>query len=91
MQRGIENYRLLPQTPSKPSWAVSTRDHIPQDAVIEDLEEVESDRAQFDPNQPLPTSLMEVDGGRDREKYVLRPRVQMTELFDMYRHNDESC
>ncbi|KAG6942880.1 hypothetical protein JG688_00017877 [Phytophthora aleatoria] len=91
LQEGIENYRLLTKTTSKPSWAALTTaqedEDIPSDVVLEELEEVEGDLAAFDPDQPLPITLKEVEAVKGMR---FDPRIQMNVPPDLYNHSDGS-
>ncbi|KAE9141986.1 hypothetical protein PF002_g15103 [Phytophthora fragariae] len=90
LQRGIENYRVLSRSTSKPTWsALNTTpdgEDLPSDALLEDFVEVEG-YTEFDPDQALPTSLREVETIKSMK---FDPRVQMNEPTDLYKHFDGS-
>ncbi|GMF25834.1 unnamed protein product [Phytophthora lilii] len=91
LQQGIENYRLLTKSGSKPSWialtSASNEDDIPNDIDLKQLVEAETDLEAFDPHQPLSTTLKEVEAIKCMR---FDPRIQMAEPLDLYNHNNGS-
>ncbi|GMF62948.1 unnamed protein product [Phytophthora fragariaefolia] len=90
LQRGIENYRVLTRSTSKPTWsaltATSDGEGFPPDVVLDDL--VEVDRyTEFVPEQAIPTSLREVETIKNMK---FDPRVQMKSPADLYSHSNGS-
>ncbi|OWY93568.1 LOW QUALITY PROTEIN: hypothetical protein PHMEG_00036987, partial [Phytophthora megakarya] len=92
LQRGIENYRALSRTASKPTWqaliAATDIGNIPPDAVLEDLKlKKRQIPVEFDPDQSVPTSLKEVE---EVKNVKFDPRIQTEGPTDLYCHSDNT-
>ncbi|OWY94643.1 LOW QUALITY PROTEIN: hypothetical protein PHMEG_00035572, partial [Phytophthora megakarya] len=91
LQRGIESYRALSRTASKPTWqaliAATDIGNIPPDAVLEDLVEVEEEALPVEvyPDQLVHTSLKEVEANKKFD-----PRLQAEGPTDLYSHSDKT-
>ncbi|GMF41085.1 unnamed protein product [Phytophthora fragariaefolia] len=89
-QRGIENYRVLTRSTSKPTWsaltATSDGEDFPPDVVLDDLVEVDG-YTEFVPEQAIPTSLREAETIKNMK---FDPLVQMKSPADLYSHSNGS-
>ncbi|EGZ07576.1 hypothetical protein PHYSODRAFT_462850, partial [Phytophthora sojae] len=88
VQRGMENYKNVMASPSKPAWKSLCQPDSTESGIVEDdsdLEEVEESFERYDPKVILPSSLPEVESITNMK---FDPTAQINGPSDLYQHPD---
>ncbi|KAE8875633.1 hypothetical protein PF003_g40234 [Phytophthora fragariae] len=88
VQRGMENYKNVMASPSKPAWKSLCQPDSTESGIVEDdsdWEEVDDSFERYDPEVVLPSSLPEVESITNMK---FDPDAQIDGPTDLYQHPD---